>query len=135
MQTPDPAKDGVCSWRIADLCGFVETRFDKEVSLSGMWGILKRMGLSHQKTRPVHPKSDSVAQDAFKKKGFWRLFVRPILDANSRSVASAVVSVPRFHLDDDHKRNWRPSIKCCCRMSTACGCFRKPGFETTNLPA
>ena len=68
LQTPDPAKDGVCSWRIADLCGFVETRFDKEVSLSGMWGILKRMGLSHQKTRPVHPKSDSVAQDAFKKR-------------------------------------------------------------------
>lgn len=70
LQTPDPAKDGVCSWRIADLCGFVETRFDKEVSLSGMWGILKRMGLSHQKTRPVHPKSDSVAQDAFKKRAF-----------------------------------------------------------------
>lgn len=68
LQTPDPAKDGVCTWRIADLCAFVETRFDKEVSLSGMWGILKRMGLSYQKTRPVHPKSDPDAQDAFKKK-------------------------------------------------------------------
>ena len=68
LQTPDPAKDGVCSWRIADLCAFVETRFEKQVSLSGMWGMLKRMGLSHQKTRPVHPKSDRDAQDAFKKR-------------------------------------------------------------------
>jgi len=47
LQTPDPAKDGVCSWRNADLYGVVESRFDKEVSLTGMWGILKRMGLSH----------------------------------------------------------------------------------------
>lgn len=68
MQTPDPAKDGVCTWRIADLCAFVETRFAKQVSLSGMWGILKRLGLSHQKTRPVHPKSDPDAQAVFKKK-------------------------------------------------------------------
>ena len=29
--------------------------------------ILKRMGLSHQKARPVHPKSDPDAQDAFEK--------------------------------------------------------------------
>jgi transposase len=68
LQTPDPAKDGVCAWRVADLCAFVEARFQKQVSLSGMWGILKRMGLSHQKTRPVHPKSDRDAQDAFKKR-------------------------------------------------------------------
>lgn len=68
LRTPDPAKDSVCSWRIVDLCAFVEARFEKQVSPSGMWGILKRMGLSHQKTRPVHPKSDPAAQDAFKKK-------------------------------------------------------------------
>jgi transposase len=66
LQIPDPTRDGVCSWRVADLCAFVETRFQKQVSLSGMWGILKRMGLSHQKARPVHPKSDRDAQDAFK---------------------------------------------------------------------
>ena len=68
LQTPDPAKDGVCSWRIVDLCAFVEARFEKRVSLSGMWGILKRLGLSHQKARPIHPKSDPDAQGAFKKR-------------------------------------------------------------------
>jgi transposase len=68
LETPDPAKDGVCTWRIVDLCAFVEARFEKRVSPSGMWGILQRMGPSHQKTRPVHPKSDPDAQDAFEKR-------------------------------------------------------------------
>ncbi len=71
FQTPNPAHDGVCTWTLADLCDFAEERFGKSFSLSGMWGVLRRLGLSHQKARQVHPKSDPKAQVTFKKKGSW----------------------------------------------------------------
>ncbi|MGI9488098.1 MAG: winged helix-turn-helix domain-containing protein [Geminicoccaceae bacterium] len=36
-----------------------------------MWGVLQRLGLSHQKARSVHPKTDPKAQADFQKKGCW----------------------------------------------------------------
>jgi transposase len=71
FRAPDPARDGTCAWTLADLCDFAETRFSKRLSTSGMWGVLQRLGLSHQKARSVHPKSDAKAQAAFQKKGCW----------------------------------------------------------------
>lgn len=72
FQTPDPTRDGTCAWRLSDLCDFAEARFGKRLSTSGMWGVLQRLGLSHQKARSVHPKSDPKAQADFQKKGCWR---------------------------------------------------------------
>ena len=71
FQAPDPARDGVCARTLADLCDFAEARFGKSFSTSGMWGVLQRLGLSHQKARQVHPKSDPKAQAGFQKKGSW----------------------------------------------------------------
>ena len=71
FQTPDPTRDGTCAWRLSDLCDFAEARFGKRLSTSGMWGVLQRLGLSHQKARSVHPKSDPKAQVNFQKKGSW----------------------------------------------------------------
>lgn len=72
FQTPDPTLDGTCAWTLADLCDFAEGRFGKRLSTSGMWGVLQRLGLSHQKARSVHPKSNAKAQADFQKKGCWR---------------------------------------------------------------
>jgi transposase len=36
-------------------------------SVWGLSALLKRLGLSRQKTRPSHPKGDPAAQAAFKK--------------------------------------------------------------------
>ena len=69
FKTPDPARDGTCSWTLSDLCDWTEARFGKRLSTSGMWGVLKRLDLSHQKARPVHPKTDPKAQLDFQKKG------------------------------------------------------------------
>ena len=72
FKTPDPARDGTCSWTLSDLCDWTEARFGKRLSTSGMWGVLKRLDLSHQKARPVHPKTDPKAQLDFQKKGSSR---------------------------------------------------------------
>lgn len=71
FQAPDPSRDGTCAWTLADLCDFAEARFGKRLSTSGMWGVLQRLGLSHQKARSVHPKTDPKAQADFQKKGSW----------------------------------------------------------------
>jgi len=38
-----------------------------DYSRSGMQGRLHRMKLSYLKPRPIHPKTDPAAQEAFKK--------------------------------------------------------------------
>ncbi|MGI9450167.1 MAG: helix-turn-helix domain-containing protein [Geminicoccaceae bacterium] len=50
------------------MCVFAKTRFGNRLSTSGMWGVLQRLGFSHQKARSVHPKSDPDAQADFRKK-------------------------------------------------------------------
>lgn len=64
---PDPERDGVSSWTAKDLCRLVGDRFAVTYRESGMLRLLHELGLSWQKTRPVHPKADRAAQEAFKK--------------------------------------------------------------------
>lgn len=67
---PDPDRDRVCAWTRADLCRWLEVEFAKTYHPSSMTRVLRRMGFSRQKARPVHPKTDAGAQAAFKKRGF-----------------------------------------------------------------
>ena len=69
LRGPDPAVDGVERWRIVDLCRLVEARWDVSYSETGMLRLLWSLDLSHRKTRPLHPKADPKAQEAFKKGG------------------------------------------------------------------
>ena len=66
---PDPAKDGVCAWTRADLCRWMEQHLGKSMHPSSLSRVLRRMGLSRQKARPVHPRSDPKAQAQFAKRG------------------------------------------------------------------
>jgi transposase len=61
-----PAESGRSSWTLPALCRLVEERFGKRYSKRGMAGVVTRLGLSKQKTRPVHPERDAKAQTAFK---------------------------------------------------------------------
>ena len=67
---PDPRRDGVAAWTRADLCGWLEDRFEKKFHPSSLSRVLRRLELSRQKTRPVHPRADPAAQERFRKKGF-----------------------------------------------------------------
>jgi transposase len=66
---PDPERDGVSAWTRADLCGWLGTRFGKPFHPSSLSRVLRRLALSRQKTRPVHPEADPKAQERFAKRG------------------------------------------------------------------
>jgi transposase len=66
---PDPGRDGVSAWTRADLCGWLEARFGKPSHPSSLSRVLKRLDLSRQKARPVHPEVDVAAQERFRKGG------------------------------------------------------------------
>ena len=67
---PDPERDGVAAWTRADLCFWLEARFGKAFHPSSLSRVLKRLDLSRQKARPVHPEADVAAQERFRKGGF-----------------------------------------------------------------
>jgi transposase len=67
LRGPDPARDGVSTWRAKDLCRIVEQRFGVVYSENGMLRLLHDLDLSWQKARPVHPEADRKAQETFKK--------------------------------------------------------------------
>jgi transposase len=67
LRGPDPERDGVSSWTAKDLCRMVLDCFGVSYSENGMLDLLHGLGLSWQKTRPVHPQANPKAQQAFKK--------------------------------------------------------------------
>jgi transposase len=67
---PDPERDGTAAWTRADLGRWLEARFGKAFHPSSLSRVLRRLGLSRQKARPVHPEADPKAQERFRKKGF-----------------------------------------------------------------
>lgn len=76
LRGPDPAVDHVERWRIVDLCRVVEERWGVAYSETGMLRLLWSLDLTHRKTRPIHPKADPKAQEAFKKGGSPRAWAR-----------------------------------------------------------
>ena len=66
---PAPERDGVAAWTRADLCGWLEQRLGKPLHPSSLSRVLRRLDLSRQKTRPVHPEADPKAQERFAKRG------------------------------------------------------------------
>ena len=67
LRGPDLERDGCVAWRARDLCALVEARFGVRYGESGMLELLKGLGLSWQKARPVHPEADPRMQERFKK--------------------------------------------------------------------
>jgi putative transposase len=69
FRDPAPGRDGVSAWTRADLCRWLEERFAKKFHPSSLSRVLRRLELSRQKTRPVHPHADPAAQERFRKRG------------------------------------------------------------------
>lgn len=67
VKGPDPERDRVVRWRCVDLRDEVERRFDVRVheNTIGVW--LRQMRLTRLQPRPIHPRKDPAAQEAFKK--------------------------------------------------------------------
>jgi transposase len=60
---PDPERDGVSAWRVADLCRIAEERFGVACREGGILRLVKALDLSRQKTRPSHPEADKAAHE------------------------------------------------------------------------
>jgi transposase len=63
----DPETTGISAYTREDLAAICMERFGKSFHPSSMSRVLRRLGLSRQKTRPSHPMKDPAAQAAFKK--------------------------------------------------------------------
>jgi transposase len=66
---PDRARDGCGDWTLPALCRWVEDRFDKRLHPASLSRVVRRLDLSRQKTRPLHPQADGRAKAAFAKRG------------------------------------------------------------------
>jgi transposase len=64
---PDAKKDGVVRWRCADLRERIKARFGVGFHERSVGKLLKKLNFSNITGRPLHPKSDLAAQEAFKK--------------------------------------------------------------------
>jgi transposase len=70
LDRPDLKRDGCVEWTLPVLCeDVIAGHFGKTLHPASLSRIVRRLGLSRQKTRPRHPKSDAKAQEAFKKGG------------------------------------------------------------------
>jgi transposase len=69
---PDPERGEPSAWTLPDLCRFIEARFGKTLVPQSMSRVVRGMGLSRQKARPVHPRRDEEAVEAFRKGGSVR---------------------------------------------------------------
>jgi transposase len=58
---PDPTGDGVCTWTCEALAVWIASKFGKTIHPHSVGRTLGRLGLSRQKARPVHPKTESKA--------------------------------------------------------------------------
>lgn len=67
---PDRARYGCTDWTLPALCRWLEDRFDKRLHPASLSRIVRRLDLSRQKTRPLHPQADERAKAAFVKGGF-----------------------------------------------------------------
>ena len=67
---PERARYGCTDWTLPALCRWIEDRFDKRLHPASLSRIVRRLDLSRQKTRPLHPQADERAKAAFVKGGF-----------------------------------------------------------------
>jgi putative transposase len=70
LRGPDPEQGEPSSWTLPDLCRFIEERFGKTMCPQSMSRVMRRLGLSKQKARPVHPQRDAKAAETFAKRSY-----------------------------------------------------------------
>ncbi len=78
---PDVEATGLSAWTLPELCREIEARWGKRLHPASLSRVVRKLGFSRQKARPVHPKVDLDAQAAFAKGGFltrWMLSAQPI---------------------------------------------------------
>ena len=89
LRGSNPERDQVSAWRLIDICAHAEEAYGVRYSTWGMSRLLKRLGLSRQKTRPRHPQGRAAEQAEFEKWAWCE--ARRDRPGASRSSAPALV--------------------------------------------
>jgi transposase len=63
---PDLARHGRMEWTLPSLAEEIARLWGKRLHPASLSRVLRRLGLSKQKTRPRHPQADPEAQEVFK---------------------------------------------------------------------
>ncbi len=63
---PDLARHGRMEWTLPSLAEEIAHLWGKRLHPASLSRVLRRLGLSKQKTRPRHPQASAEAQEAFK---------------------------------------------------------------------
>jgi transposase len=69
LRGPDPERSGISAYTREDIAVLIERHFGKHYHPASLSKVLRRMGFSRQKARPVHPNADPKAQAAWVKRG------------------------------------------------------------------
>ena len=64
---PDLARHGRTEWTLPSLTEEIAHLWGKRLHPASLSRVLRRLGLSKQKTRPRHPQANAEAQEAFKR--------------------------------------------------------------------
>jgi transposase len=64
---PDLVRHGRTEWTLPSLAEEIAHLWGKRLHPASLSRVLRRLGLSKQKTRPRHPQANAEAQEAFKK--------------------------------------------------------------------
>ncbi len=64
---PDLIRHGRTEWTLPALAEEIANLWGKSLHPASLSRVLRRLGLSKQKTRPRHPQANAEAQEAFKK--------------------------------------------------------------------
>jgi transposase len=72
LRGPDPERDGISAWTRADIADLIAQRFGHRYHVSSLSKVLRSLGFSRQKARPVHPAADPKARAAWIKKAAAR---------------------------------------------------------------
>jgi transposase len=64
---PDLIRHGRTEWTLPSLAVEISRLWGKSLHPASLSRVLRRLGLSKQKTRPRHPQANAEAQEAFKK--------------------------------------------------------------------
>ncbi|TNC62058.1 helix-turn-helix domain-containing protein [Rubellimicrobium roseum] len=67
LASPELARHGRTEWTLPSLAEEVAHLWGKRLHPASLSRVLRRLGLSKQKTRPRHPQADAEAQEAFKR--------------------------------------------------------------------
>ena len=69
LDGPEVETTGLSAWTLGELCREVEARWGIRYHEGHMSKLVRALGLSWQKARPLHPKANPAAQEAFAKGG------------------------------------------------------------------